>query len=45
MMGEEGICESQEMRDRVQNRTYPAQVSIASANIAVARDIVSSADW
>ena len=25
--------------------TYPAQDSIASANAAVARDIVSSADW
>ena len=26
-------------------RTYPAQDSIASANAAVARDIVRSADW
>ena len=30
---------------RAQNHTYPAQDSIESANAAVARDIVSSADW
>ena len=32
-------------RDTNGGRAYPAQDSIASANAAVARDIVSRADW